>query len=300
MKQFKRLIHRAITWWNGSLPGRTLARFTGMNGALTASGMAYSLLFAFFAAVWALFSLLSLVASGNEQLLHTVASALGQAVPGLTSGPGGGVVSVSALRSASVGLSWSGLVSLVVLWWTVTGWLGTARLGVLDMFDHPRTPPTLIRARLRDTGAAALVGVLFVVSAVGMVASAGAVRTVLGWLGLPSDGFWVGVGVEGSGLLGTLVVDVLLLVVLFRLVARVPAPRRTVWIAAGLGGVGVAVLQVLGSRLMGGATSNPLLAPFAAVVGILIWFNLVSQVVVLASALLGELSAGRSAAAAGK
>ena len=40
-------------------------------------------------------------------------------------------------------------------------------------------------------------------------------------------------------------------------------------------------LKVLGASLLGGASSNPLLASFAVIVGLLIWFNLVCRTVLL-------------------
>ena len=41
------------------------------------------------------------------------------------------------------------------------------------------------------------------------------------------------------------------------------------------------ILKVLGSTLLGGASRNPLLASFAVIIGLLIWFNLVCQVILL-------------------
>jgi membrane protein len=44
------------------------------------------------------------------------------------------------------------------------------------------------------------------------------------------------------------------------------------------------VLQVFSTELLAGAGRNPLLAPFAIIIGLLIWFNLVSQVYLIAAA----------------
>jgi membrane protein len=43
------------------------------------------------------------------------------------------------------------------------------------------------------------------------------------------------------------------------------------------------VLKVLGNALLGGASRNPLLASFAVIIGLLIWFNLISQVILLSA-----------------
>ncbi len=51
-----------------------------------------------------------------------------------------------------------------------------------------------------------------------------------------------------------------------------------------IGAVALGVLKALGSTLLGGATSNPLLAGFAVIIGLLIWFNLVCQVILIGAA----------------
>ena len=50
----------------------------------------------------------------------------------------------------------------------------------------------------------------------------------------------------------------------------------------------MSVMQLLGARLLTGASRNPLLAPFAALIGALVWFNLVAQVIMLCAALIAE------------
>jgi membrane protein len=45
-----------------------------------------------------------------------------------------------------------------------------------------------------------------------------------------------------------------------------------------LAAFGTTILQVFSTELLAGAGRNPILAPFAIIIGLLIWFNLVSQV----------------------
>ena len=54
------------------------------------------------------------------------------------------------------------------------------------------------------------------------------------------------------------------------------------------GVITVSAMQLLGARLLAGASRNPMLAPFAALIGVLIWFNLVAQVILLCAALIAE------------
>jgi hypothetical protein len=50
-----------------------------------------------------------------------------------------------------------------------------------------------------------------------------------------------------------------------------------------LGAVGLGVLKVAGSALLGGATRNPLIASFAVLAGLLIFFNFACQVILIAA-----------------
>ncbi len=57
---------------------------------------------------------------------------------------------------------------------------------------------------------------------------------------------------------------------------------RDCWNA--LGAIGFAVLKYLGAELASGAGSNPLMAGFAVIIGLMLWFNLVMQWLLLTTA----------------
>ena len=67
-------------------------------------------------------------------------------------------------------------------------------------------------------------------------------------------------------------------VIMFRLAGGLKLSRRALLEGTILAGVGTAALQVFSTELLAGAGRNPILAPFAIIIGLLIWFNLVSQV----------------------
>lgn len=50
-----------------------------------------------------------------------------------------------------------------------------------------------------------------------------------------------------------------------------------------MGATGLAVLKMLGSRLLTASGGNPLLASFTAIIGLMIWFNLISQVILMSA-----------------
>ena len=70
---------------------------------------------------------------------------------------------------------------------------------------------------------------------------------------------------------------------LFRVLSGVRASGRQLLVGSVLGGVGLIVLQQLSSLFVGGAASNPLLASFASLIALLLWFNLSAQVILIAS-----------------
>jgi membrane protein len=79
------------------------------------------------------------------------------------------------------------------------------------------------------------------------------------------------------------VLDAVVLAALFRLLAAIRIPRRRLLAGALLGAIGLGVLKTLGSALLGGATNNPLIASFAVLAGLLLFFNLVCQVILIAA-----------------
>jgi membrane protein len=74
------------------------------------------------------------------------------------------------------------------------------------------------------------------------------------------------------------------LAALYRVLAGIPIPFRNLAAGAVLGAFGLGVLKLLGNLLLGGAKNNPLLASFAIIAGLLIFFNLVCQVILIFAA----------------
>ena len=106
-------------WWRRSLTGRVIDRYVSRRGPLLANGLAYGLLFAFFAGVWIVVSALGLVVTGSEEMQKTLLAMLRTVIPSVSDS----LFSASMLSGISHTLTWTGLVTLAVFWWTVTGWM---------------------------------------------------------------------------------------------------------------------------------------------------------------------------------
>ncbi|MCI1663998.1 YihY/virulence factor BrkB family protein [Bifidobacterium crudilactis] len=295
MGSIREKIDRAVTWWKGSLLGRVLERYGNHNGSILAGGLAFGLLFAFFAGVWTLFSAFGLFFSNNTAFRDGLIEALGRIVPGLIGGSGDGIISQSTLNGISTTFTITGVITFVTFFWKIISWLGSLRNAVQTVVETDDDDANAVKSKGLDALAVLLVAILFVLTGVATGISGGAMRMILNLLGI-STGFWgFSALVDLAGFAVTFVLNVFLFLVLLRMVSQIDA-RKPVIITSLVGAVALSVIQMLGARLITGASSNPLLAPFAAIIGVLLWFNLIAQVLMYAAALLGELlSSGNSA-----
>jgi membrane protein len=296
MERLRELAARIRSWWNDSLPGRVLKRYSDGNGSILASGLAYGLLFAFFAGLWSIVSVFGVIFSNNTSFRSSFLSVLDSVVPGIASG-GNSILTESALSSLSTTFTITGVVTLVAFWWKITSWMGSLRSSVQsiigidadtsaadDPVAHVNNP---VYARLLDTLAVFLVAVLFLLATFAGTLSGGLVSALMRVFGVFGTGWLSGFIVGVVGFVVSVLLNVVLLTVLYRVVCQVRR-RKVVLRVSFLGALALSVIQLLGGRLITGASSNPLLAPFAAIVAVLIWFNIVTQVLLYCSAMMGE------------
>ena len=261
-------------------PVRVYAHFTDRHGNILAGGMSYQALFAVFGAVWVGFSIAGLFLRSNPDLLDSLFAVINQSVPGLIGTDG--VIDPDTLTSTGV-LSWTGAISLVVLLGTTLAWLSTTTAAVRTIFEMPKQTTFFLIVKLRELALGLVFGIALVASALVSLASTAALGAVFSLLQIEQDSFWYDASARLIGIVVVLIIDTLTLAALFRVLSRVRIPTRRLAVGALFGGVGLGVIKLLGGALLGGATSNPLLATFAVIVGLLIWFNLVSTVTLLAA-----------------
>ena len=263
-----------------SRPVRVFTRFGDSGGGILAGGMSYQAIFATFAALWLTFSIAGLWITSNPDLELTLYSFINQSVPGLIGADG--VINPSDLANAQV-FGWSGVVALIGLLATVLGWLSTTAQAVRTIFRMPPDRTFILLVKLRELGLGVLFAVVLVVSALISIASTEALGALFGVFGVSRDSFWFNAAARSVGLLLVLLIDTITLAALFRVLSRVRIPFRQLITGSVLGAAGLGVLKILGSTLLAGAGRNPLLAAFAVIIGLLIWFNLTSTLTLLAA-----------------
>jgi membrane protein len=245
--------------------------------------MAYQALFAVFAGLWVGFSIAGLVVSGDSGLQRAIIDALEQAVPGLIDdGTNGGAVDPDVLTQGT-GFTVSGVIALVGLLFTALGWLGAARDSVRTLFDLPPVTTNAVLQKLVDLALGVAFAALLLLAAGLSFAGTSLTRAVFDWFGISDDSVAGIVLSRTVTLVVAVLVYALALAGLYRVLARVRIPWAFLRGGVLIGALGLAGLTVAGGLLLGGASSNPLIGSFAVVAGLLIYYNLASQVILLAA-----------------
>lgn len=274
----RRLVDRLRAW----KPARVIQRYGDRRGPLLAAGLSFQAVFAVFAAIWVAFSVAGLALEANPPLRDALFDLIGKAVPGLIDRGGGGAISEKELLSTPA-LSWTGAIALLGTLFTAVGWLGSARSAIRDLAGLAAPTTNVVILKLTDLGLALAFGAALIVSAALSVFSTAAVNAALDLLHVEQHSLAAVLTARLVGLALMFGLDICVLAAFYRIVAGVPIPRAPLWQGAALGALALGVLKVLGSSLLGGATRNPLLASFAVIVGLLIWFNLICQVILIAA-----------------
>lgn len=252
-----------------------------------AAGMSFSAVFSAFAAIYVGFAIAGLVFTANADLQAALVAAVGRYVPGLIGESGDGAVDPDQLFNAPT-LGWSGVIALGALVFTMLGWLATTREAVRGIFGLPPVITNPVLLKLQDLGLAVGLGALIIASAALQVVSNTLADAVAGLLGIPADDPGLVIVLRIVTVTISFAIDVVTVGLLYRVLARVPLTRSSLALGAITGGFALTALKFLGTSLLGGATSNPLLASFAVLVGLLLFFNLISRALLYTAAFVAE------------
>jgi membrane protein len=281
----KKRIAAIVAWVKKLFVVRVLTYYGTAQGSLLASGLAYQAIFAIFAALWVGFSIVGIVVAGDTALQQPLINAIGSAVPGLIKATptSPGAIDPSVLLS-SRSFTITGIIALVGVLVTALGWLSSARSAIRIIFGVPQSKVNFLVLKLRDLGVAVGFGVLMIISAALSVAGSAATGFLLGLIGVsPHSAIGIVVGKVVTIALSVLI-DLVILGGLFRVLSGVKIPLRRLVGGVVVGSIALAALTVLGGSLLGVSKNNPLLASFAVILGLLIFFNFVCQIILISAA----------------
>ncbi|MEK0155473.1 YihY/virulence factor BrkB family protein [Arthrobacter oryzae] len=267
---------------NAFRPMRAFQHYNLQHGPLMAAGIGFRMFFSITGLLATGFSLAALFLSGQPALLDQIIKSVALTAPGLLKVDGGeGLVDPQGLLNPA-GLGWTAVIAAAVTVFTALGWISGIRDGVRGMMRlGPRGINPVLQI-LRDAGILLLLGVALVLSAGASLIFGTAAGWVTEQLRLDPVMAWplttsIKIGVP-------LALGWVTAVIMFRLAAGLKLTRRALLEGTILSAVGTTVLQIFSTELLANAGRNPILAPFAIIIGLLIWFNLVSQVYLVSAA----------------
>jgi membrane protein len=262
-------------------PMRAWQHYNLQHGPLMSAGIGFNMFFSITGLLTTGFSIAGLVLRGQPALLDTIISSVAQSAPGLLKVNGGeGLVDPQELLNPD-GLGWTAVIAAAVTVFTSLRWIAGLRDGLRGVLELPplKVNPALLK--LRDAGTLLLLGVALVISAGASLVFGTAAGWVSDFLQLDDA---VAVPLATSIKIGVpLVLSWVTALIMFRLGGSLKLSRRALLEGTILAAFGTTILQVFSTELLAGAGRNPILAPFAIIIGLLIWFNLVSQVYLISA-----------------
>ncbi|HHW50181.1 MAG TPA: YihY/virulence factor BrkB family protein [Pseudoclavibacter sp.] len=267
----------AAARWQRSLAGRVWQHYIDHRGALLAGGMTYSSLFSVFAGMWVGFSALGFFQSRNDPARTALISFINAQVPGLIDTGDGGIIAQSTLAGISTTLTWTSLIAAGGLLFTSMGWMRAGQNGVRAMFGLVGKDRGALLGQLINFATLLLLVVLIIVSTAASVLATYINTWLLSVFGIQS-GPVTAVSTHVVAGAVSVILDFTIIFLFVYLLADVYVKWHVFWPRALAGAAAISALKIGAGMLAGGATSNPLLASFAVLIGFMIWLNLINQV----------------------
>jgi membrane protein len=271
------LIARVTAWALTLKPVRVWFHYLERRGPMLSDSITYRALFSVFAAVALGFSFAALWLKDNPAAWQALVNTVDAAIPGLIGEDG--LIQVDKIEP--VGFTLTGILSAVALVGASIGAIGSLRAALRTLADEIHDDVFWIWVILRNLLLAIAIGGGFLVSAA--VTFYG--TTFIDVVGdLFAAETWIGDFATRALSIGAVfVLDAVLIALAFIVLSGVKARPRTLIVGSLIGGIGLTVLQQLSGLFVRGAGANPLLASFAALIALLLWFNLSAQMILLAS-----------------
>ena len=275
------LVESLKTRYEASRVGKTLRRFGGHNGNVLAAGIAYYSLASIAAGLMLTATIASALVSSRSAWRSSFYDFLGNAIPGVVdSGDGEGLISENDLSAGGIAGA-VGAVSIVILLNTATRYVGGLRAGLRTMLGRASSNP--LTGKVRDL--IALVSLL-VIALVGIALQVGASRAaegIMDGLGWESGEAWA---LRAAAAFAGLVADALFVTVALVVLGKAVMTRRLWWVVGAVA-VLMSILRFAVSASLAGTSSNPILAPFTAIITMLVFVDLVNRLLLVGAAWMG-------------
>lgn len=269
----------------GSFPVRVWRRFLRRNGFLLAASISYQSLFAIFATLYTAFAAVGLWLGGSQAAIDGLIAVVNSYLPGfIAAGSTVEPADVAQIaRDSSSLLAVTGAIAVAVAIWTAIGFVTFTRRAVRDIFGLPFDARSFVLLKLGDLLAAVLFGLALVLGAASGLVAGGVVARVLAWAEVTYESALVDVTSRIASVLVSIILNTAALTGLIRFLTGTTLPWRAIIPGAAAGGSALALLQLGAGFLAVYSPTNPLLATFSVVIGLLLWLRLAGIVILVAA-----------------
>jgi membrane protein len=246
---------------------RAYSRYTADGGDRLAASATYFAFLSFFPLVALAFAVTGFVVDAYPDAQAHLTRQINDYLPGLAD-----KLDVTSIGHAKVGVGIIGLIGLLL---AGLAWIDALRDALRLLWHQDVDVGNIIMRRVRDITVLAGLGLTLLASLVVTSLATSATGTLLDRLGRSGStgAAWL------AGILAVLVALAIDMAVFLYLFWRLPrrTDRRRSARGALLGAVGLEILKLVGTWLVGKTTSNPVYGTFAVIVGLLIWINIVMR-----------------------
>lgn len=264
---------------------RAVLHYIHRRGPMLADSITYRALFSVFAAILLVFSAAAVWLSDNPEAFRALVDSIDAFLPGLTD-----TFDVEDAR-LPIGFTVVGVAALVGLIGAALSAIGSLRTAFRVIADVSGDEPFFLWVLLRNLLVGLAFGGLLLVAALASLLTSSGTTLVAGWIGISEQSAALEWGARCVGLMVAFAINALAVVVAFRLLSGTRPPARALWTGALFGGAGLLILQEFSGLFVRGASANPLLASFTALIALLLWINLSTQVILISASVIVTLHA---------
>jgi membrane protein len=265
-----RVLRTRWRWFDHA--ARAYVRHNEVTGSQLAAAITYYGFLSFFPLLALAFAVVGYISGAYPGAQDAVTHALQNSFPSLI-GSGPGHIDIHDVIDAKAG---AGVIGLAGLFYAGLGWLDAVRAALRRVYGTTDVPLDFVKKKAVDVLVLIGLGVALIASLVVTTLATAVTRQVLGGVGI--DDRLVAVALlKVLSVVLALLADTLLFSILLSRLSGAKQTWRQLRSAALLGAVGFELLKVAGAFLIVRTTQNPVYAAFGVIVGLLIWINLVSQ-----------------------
>ncbi|TQN32948.1 membrane protein [Haloactinospora alba] len=255
---------------------RAYERYADSGGNQLAGSVTYFVFLSFFPLLALAFAIAGYAAVFQDEAREYLDQAIRDVLPGLAN-----ELPVDRIAEARAGAGAGGLLGLL---YAGLGSVSALRVALHRVWlKNVSEGPNIVVAKLLDIAVMVVLGLALLASVALTSVAQAATDWLLAWVGL-ADSALAGFGLRVLGFVVAIAMSLVIFLVLFAQLSGTRSSWRVLWRGALLTAVGFEVLKSLGAVLVGGTLSNPVYASFAVLVGLLVWINLVSRVVLFGAA----------------